>query len=257
MKAFTSSVIPLALLVPGSGATCLGSSPVVLYDMHDGDMKQLSRMSARSMDFKITPYNNSETWSIQGTFDEACQASIDFNVPGKPSPPPIPLQATLWSLTSAAASGTQIGLEFTDPTGKLSPATKPLNFWFQGYAAGSGVRAELCLATNSGLVVNDMHDSDMKQLQVSSSNQLDIKPYGNNQTWEIHAQFNRNCVANVDFNVPNKPNPPPVALDATIWMASSIAGEDKPVVVFNDPSGSLASKTVPLNSWLPSNPQSY
>merc|ERR1719351_50165 len=44
----------------------------------------------------ITPSGNSESWVVNAVFDPTwCNASVDFNVPGKPAPPPVNLTATV------------------------------------------------------------------------------------------------------------------------------------------------------------------
>ena len=76
----------------------------------------------------IKPSGNDETWVTVAHLDtKHCIASIDFNVDGKPSPPPINLTAAVWVMTHGATS--KLSLEFTDPTETLAPATVPLNLW--------------------------------------------------------------------------------------------------------------------------------
>merc|ERR1719171_1460283 len=71
----------------GADAACFGLVENVFHDMHDGDMKQV----AANLDntFQINPYNNTQTWTVRGKFDENCVGVVDFNVPGKPNPPPL------------------------------------------------------------------------------------------------------------------------------------------------------------------------
>merc|ERR1712193_551206 len=79
---------------------------------------------------------------------------------------------------------------------------------------------------------------------------LTIKPSGNDETWVVNAELDRDsCKASIDFNVPGKPGPPPVNLLATLWLSSSHKGK-KTVFEFTDPSGTLAAKDFPLNHWV-------
>ena len=97
--------------------------------MHKGDQK-LVNISGSSL--TILPHGNNETWRVDATLDpEHCNASIDFNVPGKPGPPPVNLTATLWwsGAIGSAAPGETTEWEFTDPSGTLAAATYPLNHW--------------------------------------------------------------------------------------------------------------------------------
>ena len=59
------------------------------------------------------------------------------------------------------------------------------------------------------------------------------------------------CNATIDFSVPGKPNPPPVSLTATYYLAASVPPHDsKGILIFTDPSGTIASPTAPLNTWI-------
>lgn len=156
---------------------------------------------------------------------------------------------------------TKLGFEFTDPTGSLAPGNRPVNFWVQERWPKPKLAVEAlnaCIDTPSfrGLVVNDMHDGDQKLLKVShESNDFKITPYNNNQTWKIAARFDNDhdCTALVNFDVPNKPNPPPVPLNGRVWGMASIGGADKNALLFTDPSGNIANPEKPLNVWVPSN----
>jgi len=111
----------------------------------------------------------------------------------------------------------------------------------------------------------DQHDGDMKDVLVTESHPgstiLSITPApGQNQTWTIMSgQDNGNCSFSVDFDVPGKPNPPPVSLRATVWTLSNpppLAREAKATtttnsaIIFTDPSGTLAKPGFPLNTWI-------
>lgn len=243
-------------------ADCLGvMDPIVFYDMHDGDMKQIT---ASGFVYQILPYNNSETWAVYGDFDQNCVSRVNFSVPGKPNPPPINLTMTMWLMESTDIRQNKMGFEFTDPTGQLAPPDQPLNFWTMDkwpkpadpaskaarLMADAQVRQEACL--DRDVVVHDMHDGDEKELRTDNG-ALHITPYKNDQRWSVDAKFNDKCIASVNFQVPGKPSPPPVPLAAQVWGMASIAGADKNVLEFTDPSGTLASPIQPLNIWTPDN----
>jgi len=79
---------------------------------------------------QIKPSGNNETWVVDAELDsKSCSAVIDFNVPGKPGPPPVNLTATLWA--SRSAKGSKSELEFTDPSGTLAEGSFPLNHWVE------------------------------------------------------------------------------------------------------------------------------
>lgn len=118
-------------------------TPAVFADIHDGDQKQVTvdNSTACGPTLEITPFGNDENWSISSKLDLThCNATIDFNVPGKPNPPPVNLTATIW-LEYRAADDPQVNpsvwaptrytLAFTDPTGTLAGPEYPLNFWVQ------------------------------------------------------------------------------------------------------------------------------
>lgn len=259
-----------AMLLAPATADCLGVRPTVFLDMHDGDMKQIAPAELHSFDFFILPYNNSQKWVVKGTFDVNCVATIDFHVPGKPAYPPVNLTMTLWIMGSSDERLTKLGLEFTDPSGTLAPPEQPVNFWVQKEWPHQEQQPAVvtktmvprpddqCLptATGTGLVEHDMHDGDEKLLKTheqGGKELLSITPYANKQTWSVQAEFDDECIASVNFDVPHKPNPPPVRLNARVWGMASIAGANKNAILFTDPSGTIASPNITLNAWLPSN----
>lgn len=111
-------------------ASCLFASPMVFQDMHDGDRKMVSLEGPVLV---IQPYENGQTWEVRSQLDaEHCNATIDFRVPGKPSPPPSSLSGTIYVSRRVRGEGKGKNLvEFTDPTGKLAAPTMPLNTWVQ------------------------------------------------------------------------------------------------------------------------------
>merc|ERR1712167_263890 len=80
---------------------------------------------------------------------------------------------------------------------------------------------------------------------------LTIKPYGNNETWAVETTVDDNCVATVDFNVPDKPNPPATSLEMSVWGMESIAGVSKSAMVYTEPLASPIGS--PVNVWVPGN----
>jgi len=114
----------------------LGSSHTVFADMHDGDQKLIS-INTKADQLTITPYGNKETWKVEASLNKDLTAIIDFNVPGKPNPPPINLTLTLWLMETNAGGGLkQLAAQFTDPSGTLAKPAFPLNVWIQVPSTG-------------------------------------------------------------------------------------------------------------------------
>merc|ERR1719245_2761590 len=106
---------------------CPDKLKAIYADMHDGDEKAVE-IDGKAMIIK--PSGNDQTWVVNAELDvNSCNAIIDFNVPGKPGPPPVNLTATLWF--SVSASGKKTEFEFTDPSGTLADAAFPLNHWVE------------------------------------------------------------------------------------------------------------------------------
>lgn len=99
-------------------------SSIVVADIHDGDKKQVA-LAASTV--TITPYDNNETWTIVAKVQPDCTATVDFNVPGKPAPPPVNLTATISSLDDV-----KVAIGFTDPTATIAAsADYPVNYWVE------------------------------------------------------------------------------------------------------------------------------
>merc|ERR1711865_1349942 len=181
--------------------------------MHDGDQKEIT-ISGTSITIK--PSGNNQTWVVNSKVDPtSCSASINFNVPGKPGPPPVNLQAKLWY--SVSSKGKKTVFEFTDPSGTLAAKDFPLNHWVEEVEK-EDARTMPC-PDKLHAVYADMHDGDKKEVTISGTS-LTIKPSGNDQTWVVHTKLDpKSCSAIVDFNVPGKPSPPPVSLVATFWYS--------------------------------------
>merc|ERR1712100_14107 len=112
---------------------CAQSSHTVFDDMHDGD-KKVVIVSKDGSEMIIKPFDNNQTWIVKTKVDQkTCSAVIDFNVPGKPGPPPVNLTATFLHSHRAGFYFEELTTEyeFTDPSGTLAAAGFPLNHWVQ------------------------------------------------------------------------------------------------------------------------------
>jgi len=230
-----------------AGDDCPHSLDAVYADMHDGDKKQVSiSTSGKTSTITIQPSGNDQKWKTQAELDRSsCSASIDFNVKGKPGPPPVNLQATFWLATSPNAVKSLWG--FTDPSGTLAKPDVPLNRWVP--EEGSKPEEPAGCKHDLKAVYADMHDGDMKEITIAGTS-MTIKPSGNNQTWVVESKFDRaSCSASIDFNVTGKPGPPPVNLLASLYFIHRPSGKTHPraELEFTDPSGTLPSG--PLNHW--------
>lgn len=91
---------------------------IITADMHDGDQKTVALSDGI---LTITPYGNSQQWSTRTTFDSAlCSALVNFTVPGKPNPPPLPLTARIvprQDIVKYDPQKTRVAVEFYDFTG--------------------------------------------------------------------------------------------------------------------------------------------
>ena len=113
----------------------------VYVDEIDGDYKQITiSKDGDKKDWYLTiePYNSTEVWIVTTTIDvKTCMANVDFNVTGKPNPPPVNLTMTIHTLALRHPCTTNLAAIFTDPTGYLNPigipgsADFPLNTWIQ------------------------------------------------------------------------------------------------------------------------------
>eukprot|EP00729_Bicosta_minor_P017123 gene17123-2500_t len=108
----------------------------VFLDMGDGDEKMVSVADGM---ITIVPHGNNETWKVTAqvkgnTPGGQCTALVDFDVPGKPNPPPIKLLISYWPLGNTDGSLQKGAWEFTDPGDEASPRT-PLNEWVMYPAA--------------------------------------------------------------------------------------------------------------------------
>jgi len=80
---------------------------------------------------------------------------------------------------------------------------------------------------------------------------IEITPSGNNETWVIRSTVDpQSCSTVIDFNVPGKPNPPPVNLTATFRHSTSVTGHSKAEFEFSAMGGTMGAKSYPLNHWV-------
>jgi len=230
-----------------SACECPNKINAVFADMHDGDQKEVTIDGSV---VEIKPHGNDQQLQVTGALNEdTCSADIDFNVPGKPNPPPVKLRMTLWCASENFKEGAieKATFEFTDPSGKLAPPTSVLNAWVE---LGGSKKQEAPLCPEFGKsIFADMHDGDKKFLTVKDS-KLTISSTNSSQTWVVKADLDEYCSAMVNFNVPGKPSPPPVPLAAHFWRLSGSNQGTKTSLEFTDPSGTLAVPGFPLNSWI-------
>ena len=132
------SIAPLSMLhlsassLDNSPCEGLSLSKTVFADMHDGDKKQVSLEGTQLTIEPAVTEDSDESWIIHSTVDlDTCTAMIDFDVPGKPSPPPVPLLVTFRTMIGVGENR-KTALEFTDPSGTIAPSkTLPLNLWVE------------------------------------------------------------------------------------------------------------------------------
>merc|ERR1719313_2052701 len=114
---------------PGKGKYGASSESYTFADMHDGDEKAVTFQD----NVIIQPTSTEEDWKVVCTDYDAsmCTFMCNFNVSGKPDPPPVPLMGTVWGLTNES-KGKKISIEWTDPTETISPSKNyPINAWIE------------------------------------------------------------------------------------------------------------------------------
>ena len=111
-------------------------------DIHDGDMKCVSTSAGANPTVTITPYNSTtQKWVAKVAYNfTACQGMVDFRVPGKPNPPPVPLllsgakieagdHAVFPGWDPSKGAPTKYAAVFTDPSGTIANPAKFVNIW--------------------------------------------------------------------------------------------------------------------------------
>lgn len=99
----------------------------IFYDIHDSDYKKI--IFKNNGNFTILPYKSNKKWLINSKLKSNLTAMVNFNVKGKPNPPPISIELKLSYLVNLDNTKTLVAV-FFDPTGKLSPPHIPLNIWY-------------------------------------------------------------------------------------------------------------------------------
>ena len=123
-----------------------------------------------------------DSWIVHATIDpKFCNATVDFDVPGKPNPPPVSLTATIWTELHYMPKGSveKNAIEFTDPSGKLASPSVPLNTWVQLddlVTENDPSAAPTSCIQGSPLVFKDEHDGDSKRVTLSG-NELTITSF--------------------------------------------------------------------------------
>ena len=122
------------------------------------------------------------SWIVQATMDPIfCNATVDFNVPGKPNPPPVKLAATIWTQSHFMPTGIveKYAIEFTHLFRGTLASPGPLNTWVQIEDVVTkiepGTPPKSCIQ-GSPLVFKDQHDGDSK-LVTLSGNRLTVTPF--------------------------------------------------------------------------------
>ena len=96
--------------------------------MHDGDKK---KVQIKDGVLTILPFGNNQSWVVKAPIDSTfCNASVDFNVPGKPGPPPVNL-AAVFTVDIFKSEPQNSVVKFVDLSATLAPSTQPLNAWVQ------------------------------------------------------------------------------------------------------------------------------
>lgn len=245
------TLIALAIVYGAAACYLPDSFHAVFADMHDGDKKEVT-VTGSSM--VIKPSGSNQTWTVKAVFDRtSCSADVDFNVPGKPKPPPVNLTLSYWTALTPAGRDpvSKATFEWFDPSGKLAPADVPVNTWVQldTQSDRPGAGCPMKLQT----VFADMHDGDKKNVKIDGSS-LIITPGDIKENWTVKAKLDTDtCTAIVDFNVPGKPHPPTVKFTLSLWNLFSLYQakfQEKVSFEFTDASGTLSTKDYPLNTWV-------
>jgi hypothetical protein len=201
-----------------------------LVDMRDMDKKMVH--VHRSKDGMFLTIENSDPdsphWKVVTEVNDDCSATVDFNVPNKPNPPPVGLTASLWvtkeRLINAKLDGqfiTRPILQFSDHTGTLTKDTRyPLNQWVgEPFFKVPGPKPFDCFHAST-YVFADMHDGDQKEVVITRNGSMIVTPHGNEQKWTVQADLHKpSCSAVLDFRVEGKPNPPSFNVRAVIGLA--------------------------------------
>lgn len=123
---FFSLIIILMFNLFNNYQILINNKNYIFYDIHDGDFKKII---FNGNNYRILPYKSKKKWIVNGKFDENYTSMVNFNVKGKPNPPPINLQLRFGYIITNNNKKNLVAL-FFDPTGKISPKNIPLNIWY-------------------------------------------------------------------------------------------------------------------------------
>lgn len=98
---------------------------LIFYDIHDNDYKKILINNNK---IKIFPYKSREKWEVKCEIESNYSCYVNFNVKGKPNPPPYPLEMKISQIISNKKLS--LVILFFDPTGKLQKKNIPLNIWY-------------------------------------------------------------------------------------------------------------------------------
>lgn len=110
-----------------------------------------------------------------------------------------------------------------------------------------------CGLSSKATLFADMHDGDVKLIVLNVTDMaLTITPPSYSPKWLVTSKLDPTfCNASVDFRVAGKPAPPPVPLTATFsTFANPASTGNTSLIVFTDPSGTLAPAGSPVNAWI-------
>jgi len=201
----------------------------------------------------IRSFNNSvHTWIIDSVYDPNTEsAMVDFRVPGKAGPPPVPLLATAFRMQGIGPTGHAIEKsiwEFTDPSGTLAPPGYPLNHWVPvGKASDSTSSALDCSSIAIDGVYQDIHGYDTKLVRFQGTS-MTLTPTSPSESWEQRATFDKRFCnatlpnATIQWKVPRAHNHTALPLAASMWKLAN-----RSVIQFTDPSGTYGAPDYPLN----------
>ena len=112
--------------IKSNNVSLINDKNYIFYDIHDGDYKKII---FTDNNFSILPFKSNKKWIVNGKLDIDYTSMVNFNVKGKPNPPPISIQLRLVYILNNNNKKNLVAI-FFDPTGKISPKNIPLNIWY-------------------------------------------------------------------------------------------------------------------------------
>lgn len=98
----------------------------IFYDIHDKDYKKI--IFNNNNNITILPFKSNKKWIVHSNINNKLRGEVNFNVKGKPNPPPINIEIK-FSFLQTDNKYILVAL-FFDPTGKISLPNIPLNIWY-------------------------------------------------------------------------------------------------------------------------------